>query len=165
PAFVGFSRPYTNEVPGTGATGQTGKGIKRRFVLIKERVFWEDAHAQFIERRAAQGCQCLLLKLVALMHPGIAGGTDLFVGRSIGIDEVGGLGDPHRPMITWCGSDTGKRSLGTVESVEVASCAILPGSLDVWHKANAVDAITIVEAIHLDQTMLASKLSSKCHIQ
>src|SRR5437879_2594619 len=82
PASGGFSRPYTNEVPGTGATGQTGKGIKRWFILIKEVVFWEDAHAQFIERCAAQRCQCLLLKLVALMHPGVAGGTDLFVGRS-----------------------------------------------------------------------------------
>ena len=77
-------------------------------------MLWEDAHAQFVERRAAQRCQRLLLKLVALVRPGVARGANLLVGHSIGVGEVVGVGDPHRPMIAWGDGDAGKCSLDAV---------------------------------------------------
>src|SRR5438067_10337251 len=136
PASRRFSPHDLAEVPVTFDTGQTRKWIKRRLVLIKEIVFREDAHAQFVERRTAQGCQRLLLELVALVRPGVTRRANLFIGRSIGIGEVMGVGDLHRPMIAWLGSHTAKCSLGAVECVEIASCAVMPASLCVWHKAN-----------------------------
>ena len=68
-------------------------------------------------------------------------------------------------MIAWRGSDTGKCPLRTVQRVEVAPCVITPGSLYVWHKANAVDPLAVVESIHLNYTMVVGKLSSDFYIQ
>src|SRR5436305_2991313 len=76
-----------------------------------------------------------------------------------------GVADPHRSMITWAGSDTGKCSCDTSKRVQVAPCTVPPYSLGVGHKANSVDPIAIVESIHVDQTMLVYKLSSKHYIQ
>src|SRR5438270_6946149 len=127
-------------------------------------MFSEIAHAQFVERHAAQRCKYLLLKLITLMRPGITRRANRFVGRFISVGEMVGVRYSHWPMIAWSGSDTGKRPLRTVERVEVALCAVTPGSPYVWHKADAVDPIAIVESIHLDHSMFVSKLSSEFYI-
>src|SRR5436190_21273138 len=68
-------------------------------------------------------------------------------------------------MVAWPRRKTGKCSLGSVECVEIALSAVTPGSLRVWHKANAVDSIAVVKSIHLDHTVFIGKASSEFYIQ
>src|SRR5687767_1590779 len=47
----------------------------------------------------------------------------------------------------------------------VAVCVVLPGALRIGHIANAIDAIAVVEAIHLNGTPVLGKLRCELNIQ
>ena len=70
-----------------------------RFVLAVTVVLREHAHPDLVEWTLTQRCERLLLHLVALMIPGVAGRADLSVWRPVGVLEVIRIGHPNRTVV------------------------------------------------------------------
>ncbi|GHO64112.1 hypothetical protein KSC_030040 [Ktedonobacter sp. SOSP1-52] len=56
-------------------------------------------------------------------------------------------------------------SLNTVQCIKITPCPVMPTSLCVWHKANTIDPIAIVKAVHFAHTVFVRELSRELSIQ
>ena len=130
------------EVGGVVRAGRAGfrgsrEGVELGLVVVVLVGLGEDAHADLVEGRSAQGIEGLLLESVALMDPGVAGGAEGEVRRAVGVGEVVRLADGDGAVAGGGGAEEGAGAVG--ERGGVAGGGVGPAAFGVGHEADFVE--------------------------
>lgn len=150
------------EVP---AVSTTFKWVIYGFVPIEDIVLGENTHPQFVECCRLQCCQCLFFQNVSLMDPGIAGGADGVVRRTVGINEVICVMYMNRTMVRGRRFDAGEFADFAIQVRVITPSDIPPYAEGIRHKTDTVDALPIVKPVYLHQPIPIPELGTQLDIQ
>src|SRR5882724_7329135 len=126
-----------------------------RFVFVVGVVLGEDAHAQLVEGGRAESRESLGLERVALMGPGVAGGADGDIGRAVCVGEVKNIRNPDRAVIA------GRRWSCLKAARFAGGGCVGPLSLGIRHEAELVDALAVLKAVDMDDTMFVAEFGTR----
>ena len=148
------------------AVGPLPEGEELRLVLVGDVVaLGEDAEADLVERRGGERLERLLLELAGLMHPGVAGGAELVIGRAVGVAQVERLEDLDRPVIVRRRRPDGERAGLAVQLGPVAPRLVAPRALRRRREADLVGAIAVVEAAHRHALAVMAERAGEFHVE
>lgn len=136
-------------------------GIAQGLILVPVVTLREHAHPHLVEIALRQRLQGLLDEAVGLVNPGIAGSAEGVVGRAVGIGHIEGVYHADGTMVSRACGDAGETAPLVIQLAQVALGHIFPFSLQGGHEAYLVDAVAVVEAIHVDGVMGMDELGGK----
>jgi hypothetical protein len=88
------------------------------------------------------------------VRPRVAGRTERIERRAVGIGEVKCVFDAYRAVIAFAGLRTHEFALDATKLGDIARGLVAPDTRRVWHEANAIYPIAVIEAIRLERTSL-----------
>jgi hypothetical protein len=127
-----------------------GKSEQLRLVLVIGVALGEDTEANLVERRSGQRLQGLLLQPFRLMDPGVAGGAELVIRRTVQVAQVEGVENFDRSVIASCRSDCCEAARLLIERWIIAPGGELPGADGRRTEPNAEGMPSVPEPRHVN---------------